>query len=107
CKESYEVSRELLEELGVKPKEGEKVVFYRGVGCAACSNTGYKGRAAIYEVLSMNDEIRKAILKKQSSADIKKIALDTGMVSLREAGIRKVRQGMTSIEELFRTTTTD
>ncbi len=107
CKESYEVSHELLEELGIKPKDGEKIMFYRGTGCGHCNNTGYKGRAAIYEVLSMNDEIRKAVLKRSSSSDIKKIAIDTGMVTLREAGIRKVKQGVTSIEELFRATTTD
>ena len=82
-------------------------MFYRGTGCGHCNNTGYKGRAAIYEVLSMNDEIRKAVLKRSSSSDIKKIAIDTGLVTLREAGIRKVRQGVTSIEELFRATTTD
>ena len=107
CKESYDVSSEVLEDLGVKPQEGEKIVFYRGMGCQGCSNTGYKGRAAIYEVMGMNDEIRKAVLKRVPGTEIKKIAINTGMVTLREAGIRKVRQGVTSIEELLRVTTAD
>ena len=107
CKEAYEVSPEVLEDLNIKPAEGEKVVFYRGLGCTNCANTGYKGRAAIYEVMVMNDEIRKMILKRASGTDIKKIAIETGMITLREAGIRKVRAGGTSIEELLRTTSVD
>ncbi|OGF45682.1 MAG: type IV-A pilus assembly ATPase PilB [Candidatus Firestonebacteria bacterium RIFOXYA2_FULL_40_8] len=107
CKEAYEVSPEVLEDLNIKAAEGEKVVFYRGLGCPNCANTGYKGRAAIYEVMVMNDEIRKMILKRASGTDIKKIAIETGMITLREAGIRKVRAGGTSIEELLRTTSSD
>ena len=107
CKEAYEVSPEVLEDLNIKPAEGEKVVFYRGLGCTNCANTGYKGRAAIYEVMVMNDEIRKMIIKRASGTDIKKIAIETGMITLREAGIRKVRAGGTSIEELLRTTSVD
>ncbi|MFH1075102.1 MAG: type IV-A pilus assembly ATPase PilB [Candidatus Firestonebacteria bacterium] len=107
CKEAYEVSPEVLEDLNIKPAEGEKVVFYRGLGCTNCANTGYKGRAAIYEVLVMNDEVRKLVLKHASGTDIKKVAIETGMITLREAGIRKVRAGVTSIEELLRTTSVD
>ena len=107
CKEAYEVSPEVLEDLNIRPADGEKVVFYRGLGCPNCANTGYKGRAAIYEVMVMNDEIRKLILKRASGTDIKKIAIETGMITLREAGIRKVRAGGTSIEELLRTTSAD
>jgi type IV pilus assembly protein PilB len=107
CKESYEVSPEVLEDLGIKPQVGERVMFYRGTGCQFCANTGYKGRAAIYEVMAMNDDLRRAVLKRLTGTDIKKIAIETGMITLREAGIRKVRAGMTSIEELLRVTTAD
>lgn len=107
CKEAYDVSPEVLEDLNLKPVEGEKVVFYRGLGCTNCANTGYKGRAAIYEVMVMNDEIRKLVLKRASGTDIKKMAIETGLITLREAGIRKVRSGVTSIEELLRTTSAD
>ena len=107
CKEAYEVSAEVLEDLNIKPAAGEKVVFYRGLGCSNCANTGYKGRAAIYEVMVMNDEIRKLVLKHASGTDIKKMAIETGLVTLREAGIRKVKAGTTSIEELLRTTSVD
>lgn len=107
CKEAYDVSPEVLEDLNLKPVEGEKVVFYRGLGCTNCANTGYKGRAAIYEVMVMNDEIRKLVLKRASGTDLKKMAIETGLITLREAGIRKVRSGVTSIEELLRTTSAD
>lgn len=107
CKEAYDVSPEVLEDLNLKPVEGEKVVFYRGLGCTNCANTGYKGRAAIYEVMVMNDEIRKLVLKRASGTDIKKMAIETGLITLRDAGIRKVRSGVTSIEELLRTTSAD
>ncbi|MFH1824907.1 MAG: type IV-A pilus assembly ATPase PilB [Candidatus Firestonebacteria bacterium] len=107
CKESYEVSAEILEDLNIKPKEEEKIIFYKGMGCQYCANTGYKGRAAIYEIMTLNDELRKVILKRATATDIKKIAIESGMVTLREAGIRKVKVGVTSIEELLRVTTAD
>jgi type IV pilus assembly protein PilB len=107
CKEPYEVSPEVLEDLNIKPQEGEKIIFYKGMGCSYCANTGYKGRAAIYEVMTMNDEIRKAILRRATASEIKKIAVESGMITLREAGIRKVKAGVTSIEELLRVTTAD
>lgn len=107
CKESYEVSADVLEDLNIKPKEGEKIIFYKGMGCQYCANTGYKGRAAIYEIMTMNDETRKIILKRGTASDVKKIAISSGMITLREAGIRKVKAGVTSIEELLRVTTAD
>ena len=107
CKESYEVTSGILEELGIKQKPGEKLLLYRGSGCTFCSKTGYKGRSSIYEVMVMVDEIRVAILKRMSATDIKKIAIKNGMLTLREAGIRKVKSGVTTFEELLRVTTAD
>src|SRR5579885_1930230 len=102
CKETYEAPPEVLDELGLKPAAGETVTLYRGVGCATCSNTGYKGRMAIHEVLMLNDDFRKGVLQRKSASELKKIAREGGMQTLRECGVRKVLKGMTSVEELLR-----
>lgn len=102
CKETYEAPPEVLDELGLKPAAGETVTLYRGVGCATCSNTGYKGRMAIHEVLMLNDDFRKGVLQRKSASELKKVAREGGMQTLRECGVRKVLKGMTSVEELLR-----
>jgi len=107
CKEAYEVAPEILEEMQFKVKPGEKIIFYKPKGCEHCAKTGYKGRVGIYEVMTMNEPIQKGILARQSADDLKKIAIETGMVTLRQAGIRKIRQGVTSIEEILRATKAD
>ena len=102
CKESYQPPAELLEELKVQPNSGEAVTLYRGTGCATCSNTGYKGRMAIHEVMVLTEDFRRGVLQRKSAADLKKIAREGGMQTLRECGIRKVLKGMTTVEELLR-----
>ncbi len=102
CKEAYEAPPEILDELLVNAATDETTTLYRGVGCANCSNTGYKGRMAIHEVLMLNEDFRKGILQRKSSTELKKIAREGGMQTLRECGVRKVLKGLTTVEELLR-----
>jgi len=106
CKSSYEVQPEVLKSLGMKNVDGPMTLF-RGMGCSFCANTGYKGRVAVYEVMVMNDELRAAALARKSGDEIKAIARQCGLVTLREAALLKVKQGVTTIEEVLRTTLAD
>lgn len=101
CKVIIDIPEELMEE--VSPKIGSKQV-YKAVGCKQCSNIGYKGRIALTEVMIMNPEIEKVIMGNGTAADIRKVAAEQGMASLRDDGWAKVSQGITTIEEVFRTT---
>jgi type IV pilus assembly protein PilB len=105
CKEAYEIKRdELLSNIPDFPlKEGEeKLILYRSKGCFRCSNTGYKGRVGIYELLLVNEEIQRLTLNHASSSEINDAAVAAGMVTLRQDGLRKVKQGITSVEEIMR-----
>jgi type IV pilus assembly protein PilB len=105
CREEYEPTHAELTEAGwpaaLLKAEGAPSL-YRAVGCAACSRTGYRGRLAVHEVLVMSEEIRRMVVERYSSDDIKKTALAQGMLTLREDGLVKVAQGKTTLEELFR-----
>ena len=110
CKEPYEVPAEYLESIGVKKElldNQKKVTLYRGKGCENCSSTGYKGRLACYELMVMNDNLRKLILKGESSIEIRRAARESGMVTLREASIKKMLVGATTVEEVLRLTIED
>jgi len=102
CKEAYEAPPEILEELNVQPNAGETTTLYRGVGCSTCSNTGYKGRMAIHEVMVLTEDFRKGVLQRKTATELKKIAREGGMQTLRECGVRKVLKGLTTVEELLR-----
>lgn len=105
CKEPYEISRDqLLSNIPDFPiGEGEeKLTLYRSKGCFRCSNTGYKGRVGVYELLLVNEEIQRLTLKHASSSEINDAAVAAGMTSLRQDGLRKVKQGVTSVEEIMR-----
>jgi len=105
CREEYEPTAAELTEAGwpaaLLKAEGAPTL-YRAVGCAACSRTGYRGRLAVHEVLVMSEDIRRMVVERYSSDDIKKTALAQGMLTLREDGLVKVAQGKTTLEELFR-----
>lgn len=106
CKESYVPSKEVLSEIGIKLPE-TNLKFYRGKGCKACKNTGYKGRIGIFEQLLLNEKVRDLVLAKTSSTQIKRIAQEAGMRTLREDGIAKVLSGITTIDEVIRVTQGD
>jgi len=101
---SYSPSPELLEQLGIRPKPGKELVFYEGKGCSACSDTGYRGRLALYEVMEMDDHIGHCIMQGMHSKDLKKEARKQGMLSLRDSGIRKVLGGLTTVKEVLSVT---
>lgn len=78
--------------------------IYKGKGCSSCNGSGYKGRAGLYEVMEVDDEIRDLILIGASSAELKKKAMERGMITLRRSGLRKVMDGVTTLEEIARET---
>ena len=104
CKEEVQVSPEVLEGLGVKKELLPTFKVYKGKGCEQCNNIGYKGRIGIYENLRFNREVREAILRGDSTAEIRRIAIKNGMITLREAALKKLQDGVTTIDEVIRTT---
>jgi len=107
CREQIKVHPQLLIDLGVPPDEAKTATVYKGKGCAICSGTGYKGRLGLYEVMTMKEEIKELVLSRASASEIKKEAIRLGMKTLRQSGIHKVKEGLTSIEEVVRTTMDD
>ncbi|MFQ6102857.1 MAG: GspE/PulE family protein [Candidatus Glassbacteria bacterium] len=103
CKEVILPDDELLGRIGIPEKKGD-VVFYRGQGCGACKGTGYKGRTGIYEVLIVDKEMRELIARGTSSMGVREHAVRSGMVLLREDGLSKALEGITSVEEVLRVT---
>jgi type IV pilus assembly protein PilB len=103
CKEPYQPTESELTEVGWPADQTyEWPTLHRAVGCAACGRTGYRGRFAIHEVMLMTEEIERLVIERRSTEDIKKAAVMQGMATLREDGLRKVAQGATSLEEIFR-----
>ena len=82
----------------------KSIKLFKGRGCQACSNTGYKGRVALFEVMPIDDDMRELILSGASSYDLRQKAVQNGMISLRESGLHKIRDGVTSLEEVARET---
>ena len=108
CKEPIEVPSDVLTNVGVDPAEvAAGFSTFQGKGCAECNQTGYKGRLAIYEVMVMNDELKEAIIRGMSGTDLKREAVKSGMSTLRMSAIKKVREGMTTVEETVRVTDSD
>jgi type IV pilus assembly protein PilB len=101
CIQSYEASSDTLRKLGLNIKS-ESVTLYRGRGCDYCKYTGYRGRTGIFEVMKIDDEIRNLIVRKASSTEIRETARRKGMKTLLEAGLEKVLEGTTTLEEVIR-----
>jgi type IV pilus assembly protein PilB len=76
----------------------------KGKGCEKCNNTGYKGRVGLYEVMEVTDELRELVLVGASALELRRKAIEEGMITLRQSGLRKVKDGLTSIEEVARET---
>jgi len=104
CREPYDADEESLIPYGHVPTGKGKMQFYKGKGCATCNFTGMKGRIAIYEVMPIGEELRDGILKNASTAELRALAEAAGMRSLRQAGLMKVIEGTTTIEEVLRVT---
>jgi len=103
CRQAYHPDDEELIRLGIVPPKA-RPMFYRGTGCAACSQTGYRGRTGIYELLVLDDEIRRLIGTKADSTAIKQAAVSKGMITLKDDGADKVFHGITTTEEVMRIT---
>lgn len=104
CKESYEASTQTLRSVGIKIEGEKKFSLYRGRGCDKCNNIGYKGRTGIYEVMVINDFIRQLILDREPAHIIKEEAEKMGMITLKEAALRKTIRGIITLEEMLRLT---
>ncbi len=104
CKEAYTPDEKSLAKTGLDRAQLEGHTVYRRRGCPACMNTGYRGRAAIFEMMVLNDHLKKLILKTSDSNQIRKESIRDGMITLLQDGTRKVLSGITTIEEIFRVT---
>ena len=104
CKVSYKPSQEILAHLYNDTADNDFVIYKAGPGCEECRHTGYKGRTGIYELLILDDDLRRLVLEKMSTGNIRKEALAKGMTTLRQDGFRKVKAGLTTIEEVYRVT---
>jgi len=107
CRLVENVPREALIDLGVRQDEVGKFLCYRGKGCPECNGTGYRGRVALYEVMTMHEKIREMVLIGASASEIKREAINQGMITLRRSGIGKLKQGTTSISEVIRCSAKD
>ncbi len=104
CKEAVPTPAEALVEIGFTPDEARDMKIFKGRGCAKCNNTGYKGRVGLYEVMEITDDIRELILIGASALELRKRAVENGMLTLRASGLVKIRNGVTTIEEVVRET---
>jgi type IV pilus assembly protein PilB len=107
CREAVKVHPQLLIDVGVPPDEVKSFPVYKGKGCPLCNNTGYKGRVGLYEVMPMKEELKELVLSRASTSEIKKEAIRLGMKTLRQSGIAKIKEGVTTIEEVLRSTIED
>ena len=104
CKAEVSMPVQALVDIGFAPAEAPGVKLYKGKGCTTCNNTGYKGRVGLYEVLEITDNIREMILTGASSLELKQKAAEEGMITLRGSGLRKLKEGQTTVEEVVRET---
>jgi type IV pilus assembly protein PilB len=107
CSDEEESSPQTLIDVGVPPEEAAKIKVFRGAGCPLCSNTGYRGRIAIYEVMLVGEEIKEFVLNGASAAEIKREAIRLGMKTLRQSALTKLSEGVTTIEEVLRVSASD
>ncbi|MGQ9471721.1 MAG: type IV-A pilus assembly ATPase PilB [Candidatus Aminicenantales bacterium] len=107
CKAPHKLPIKALVDMGFTAEEAERVQVFKPKGCDACNNTGYKGRIALFEVMPIDDDIRELILARAQSREIKRKAMEKGMITLRRSGLIKIKAGITSVEEVLRETVKD
>jgi type IV pilus assembly protein PilB len=107
CKAELVVPAEALIDVGLTPEQAVSLACYKGNGCEVCSGTGYKGRIAIYEVMTVSPDLRDIVLRGGSALEIKRGAIQDGMRTLRMSGLEKLKEGITTIEEVLRVTFKD
>jgi type IV pilus assembly protein PilB len=104
CRAAVDLPAQALIDIGFTPEDAKDVTVYKGKGCTTCNNTGYKGRVGLYEVMECSDDVRQLVLEGASAIELKRAAMDEGMVTLRGSGLHKIRDGVTTIEEVVRET---
>ncbi|MEM1178942.1 MAG: type IV-A pilus assembly ATPase PilB [Acidobacteriota bacterium] len=104
CKEPFEANPSELMQVGFSEREARTLKLFKGRGCEQCGDTGYKGRVGLYEVMRVDDDLRDLILSGASSIELREKAVENGMITLRGSGLQKIRDGLTSIEEVVRET---
>jgi type IV pilus assembly protein PilB len=104
CKTEFQPSEQLLMELGLKPEDVTGQTLYYGKGCDYCNNTGYRGRVGIYEIMTLDDDMREAIMRLSSTAVLRDMAIKRGMRTLRDSGLAAIFDGVTTIEEVVKET---
>ncbi|GAB6081223.1 type IV-A pilus assembly ATPase PilB [Desulfuromonas carbonis] len=107
CKEVEEIPKQALIDAGVPPEEVDGYVCQRGKGCSNCNDTGYRGRVGIYQVMPMFEEIREMVLAGANTAEIKRESMRLGVKTMRQSALTKLKEGMTSMEEVLRSTMAD
>ena len=104
CKTEVDIPPQALIEAGATPEEAKNMEVFKGRGCSSCNNTGYKGRVGLYEVFELTEEVRQLVLEGASSIELKHKAVEEGMLTLRRSGLQKVRDGVTTMDEVVRET---
>jgi type IV pilus assembly protein PilB len=104
CKKEEPHAAQALVEAGFTTEEAQTVIPRKGSGCERCNNTGYKGRVGLYEVMEISEQLRELILVGASGLELRKKAIEEGMITLRRSGLMKVSEGITTIEEVARET---
>jgi type IV pilus assembly protein PilB len=104
CKEDIQVPAQALVDIGFTVEEAGKVRLLKGRGCPNCNNTGYRGRVGLFEVMEISDDLRELILSGASAMELRRKAMEEGMITLRMSGLHKLRDGQTSVEEVVRET---
>jgi type IV pilus assembly protein PilB len=104
CKQPQHMPPQALIQAGYSPEDAQSVTPMHGAGCEKCNNTGYKGRVGLYEVMEITDELRELVLVGASGPELRRKAIEEGMLTLRMSGLRKVKEGLTTIEEVARET---
>jgi len=104
CKEPIQIPTQALIDVGFSEEQAPQTRLHKGHGCGSCNNTGYRGRVGLYEVMEMSDQVRELILSGASALELRRQAIDDGMISLRKSGLRKIQDGSTTMEEVVRET---
>jgi type IV pilus assembly protein PilB len=107
CRRPLKMTDEILDELQLDGDEARGAQIMEGAGCVECNNTGYRGRAGVYEVLTVSPALRDLILQRGSAIDIKRLAVKEGMLTLRRDALQKLKRGVTSVEEVLKETAAD
>ena len=107
CKRPLDLNDEILRELQLDREELPGTTLVEGAGCIECNNTGYRGRQGVYEVMPMSSQLRDLVLDRASASEIKKLAIEQGMLTLRRDGLEKLKRGVTSVAEVLKETAPD